>query len=71
MSDKPRTRFCWHCAKQLQGNHFREYESENGTVIVHAQCLRELQSDFRTTIAIDDADSDEEFEYEIWKHFSR
>lgn len=53
---KPRTRFCWHCCRKLQGNHYAEYESENGTVIVHKACKKELETGHRVVKSVDDAD---------------
>lgn len=55
---KPRTRFCWHCARQLQGNHFAEHETENGTVTVHKACKIELEGGFNPALAVDDAGYD-------------
>lgn len=43
MSNK--IRFCWHCSRKLQGNHYAEYKHpEDGhTRIVHKVCLKDLQ----------------------------
>lgn len=56
--EKITTKFCWHCARKLQGNHFAEYESENGKVTVHKACKVELQGGFNSVLAVDDAEYD-------------
>ncbi len=50
----PRVRFCWHCARKFQGNHFAEYQTENGTVYVHKDCKRILDGAFNHVRAVDD-----------------
>lgn len=70
MSVKPRTRFCWHCSKQFRGNHFTEYETENGTVFVHKECLEILSGGFDHKARVDtpayDGDSDRFSQLEIY-----
>jgi hypothetical protein len=41
---KPKTKFCWHCGRQLRGNFFREYQNpdDSHTYTVHAQCYEQL-----------------------------
>lgn len=51
---KPRTSFCWHCARRLRGNHFVEYQSENGAVVVHKDCKRILEGGFNHVRCVDD-----------------
>lgn len=55
---KPKTKFCWHCAKQLRANFFREYKAEDGNIyIVHAACKEILENNlFDFTKAIDSAE---------------
>lgn len=59
--DKPRTRFCWHCSRKLQGNHFAEYQSENGPVVVHKDCKKILEGGFNHVLAVDDGEYHEDF----------
>jgi len=44
MSEKHKVKFCWHCGRKLQGNHFVEYVIDGHARILHKQCLRELKS---------------------------
>ena len=50
----PRVRFCWHCARKFQGNHFAEHQTENGIVYVHKDCKRILEGAFNHVRAVDD-----------------
>lgn len=65
--NKPRTRFCWHCSNKLQGNHFAEFETDNGKVVVHKHCKKALEGGFNVTVAPDDALYEERFSERINK----
>jgi hypothetical protein len=53
-TDKPRARFCWHCARKFQGSHFAEHETGSGTVYVHKDCKKILDGGFDHVRAVDD-----------------
>ena len=41
---KPIIRFCWHCGRNLRGNHFAEVEVVGEMKILHKGCVKEASA---------------------------
>lgn len=44
LGQKPRTRFCWLCSRQLQGNHHVEMVIDGHSRILHKDCGKRAEA---------------------------